>query len=164
MSDWDAYAADPAQALTNSLGETYYASGFNWFVSCNQQANEMGDAQVDDAPTDPRPAAPNFSSLTVDASPGTGSQITYPSGEFDPDLRLVLRVEMANSTGQQVSGAAIYTVVLDPSPPAATLNIQSELEAVYGLVLDNRAWFAFLHAQDEYGQRSAPAELRAITT
>ena len=29
---WDTYAALPAQELTDSMGEPYFISGFNWYV------------------------------------------------------------------------------------------------------------------------------------
>ena len=64
-TDWDTFAADPAQILINSLGEPYAASGYNWFVKCNTRLIRMGIAINLDAPTIARPAAPTITLFNV---------------------------------------------------------------------------------------------------
>lgn len=62
---WRTFAADPAQELTNSLGEAYYASGFNWFTKCNVRLLRMGLATIVPVPTQARPAAPTINDFRV---------------------------------------------------------------------------------------------------
>jgi hypothetical protein len=62
---WDTFAALPAQELTNSLGETYYASGYNWFVKCNTRLIRMGLSTISATPTQARPAAPTIDDFRV---------------------------------------------------------------------------------------------------
>lgn len=62
---WDTFAALPAQELTNSLGEAYYASGYNWFEKCNVRLTRAGRATISATPTQARPAAPTISVFRV---------------------------------------------------------------------------------------------------
>lgn len=68
QGDWDTYAADPAQELTNSLGEAYYVSGFNWFVGLSTQLQRVGRAALDPAPSIAQPAAPAITELRITQS------------------------------------------------------------------------------------------------
>jgi len=68
QSAWATYASDPAQQLVNQLGETYYASAFNWFTSINLALRSAGAADRSDPPSLPTPPAPVLSSLIYDVS------------------------------------------------------------------------------------------------
>ena len=63
--DWRSFAADPAQELTSSLGEAYYASGYNWFCKCNVRLTRVGRATIEDIPAIVRPAAPTIDDFRV---------------------------------------------------------------------------------------------------
>lgn len=62
---WRTFASDPAQELTNALGETYYASGYNWFVKCNTRLSRVGRSPITAVPTQARPAAPTITDFRV---------------------------------------------------------------------------------------------------
>jgi hypothetical protein len=77
-ADWDTYAADPAQQLTNSMGDAYYASGFNWYVSLSTNLIRTGRSPIADAPTDPTPTAPTIDDFRV--RPSGDNPITNRNG------------------------------------------------------------------------------------
>jgi hypothetical protein len=62
---WDTFAALGAQALINSLGETYYASGYNWFVKCNVRLLRVGRTPISAVPVTARPSAPTGCALNI---------------------------------------------------------------------------------------------------
>lgn len=62
---WNTWAALPAQAQTNSLGDTYYLNGFQWFVKCNTRLMRSGRATIATYPTGSYPAAPASAAITV---------------------------------------------------------------------------------------------------
>ena len=64
-ADWDTFAALPAQELTNSLGQAYYATGCNWFTKCNVRVLRHGGAAFTAVPVVPRPAAPTITELRI---------------------------------------------------------------------------------------------------
>lgn len=62
---WRTFAADPDQELTNSLGEAYYASGFNWFCKCNVRLLRQGLTPEVPVPSQARPGAPTIDDFRV---------------------------------------------------------------------------------------------------
>ena len=72
---WDTFAALPAQDLTNSLGETFSASGFNWFTKTNIRLLRVGLTPLVPVPTQARPAAPTITEFRVTVA-GTESNLT----------------------------------------------------------------------------------------
>lgn len=79
---WDTWAALPAQAKTNPLGETYYCSGFQWFVTVQNWLATVGRVPTFAPPAGLRPIAPTITSLTIDVDGAPESNILYPAGEF----------------------------------------------------------------------------------
>ena len=71
---WDSFAALPAQELTNSLGEAYYASGWNWFCKCNIRLLRLSRTPESLSPSQARPAAPAINDFRVCAA-GTESDL-----------------------------------------------------------------------------------------
>jgi len=62
---WDLFAAQPAQALTNSLGDVYYISGYGWYVKCNTRLLRVGRSILTSAPLSPRPPAHSLTTINV---------------------------------------------------------------------------------------------------
>jgi hypothetical protein len=301
---WRTFAADPAQELTNPLGEAYYASGFNWFAKCNVRLKRVGRATISAVPVFARPAAPtiddfrvcvagpeettiaiggtasasttepgsspanafdqaistNWSTLTgnptgwlqyiltasanvkhyaiygptansrlakdwtfetysggawriihtvtnmtwpasawyhfycanaytetwyrlnitanmghpntlrvheVSFFPGDveASVVCYPEDNFEhtPDYDLVLHVSMGRSVGMGVQYPGFYEILAVQSPGRWFALCQDELEAVFGVISENRTWFARLYRQTTEGLRSTEQAWRAIT-
>ncbi len=71
---WGTFAALPAQDLTNPLGETYSASGYNWFCKCNIRLLRTGRATISATPSQARPSAPTINAFRVTTA-GTDSNI-----------------------------------------------------------------------------------------
>lgn len=73
-ANWNTFAHAGAQALINSLGETYFASSFNWFSKCNVRLLRVGRTTISAIPTFARPSAPAFNCFRI-----------TPAGD-DPDI------------------------------------------------------------------------------
>lgn len=63
--DWRTFAALPAQDLVNPLGDTYSATGYNWFCKCNIRLLRVARATIAGIPTQARPAAPSIVDFRV---------------------------------------------------------------------------------------------------
>jgi len=81
-SAWDTWAALPAQEKVNPLGEAYYLSGYQWYVTVQNWLATAGRLPTTAPPTTARPTAPTITSLTVDVNGAPASNILYPAGEF----------------------------------------------------------------------------------
>jgi len=156
---WDAYAADPAQQLTNSLGQTYYASGWNWFVTLNSRLTWIERPLIDSPPVAAKPSPPSLSAVILDPSGGADlSAVEYPVNEFDGwDFICFGRLWL--SQGAVARTAGFYRILETSTPGASSTNIQSNLEDVFGDIPPAARLFVSVSRQDAWGQRSTPAAL-----
>lgn len=152
--DWIDYADDAAQELTNSLGETYFASGFNWYVRINTHLTAAGEAERDDAPTLARPAAPVIASAAL--------RIT--GAVFDSNIRMdaaspglasnhVAFAQVVNSQGIITDSLKNVFMEIDVPDGSRDLIIQDELESAFGTIALGQRAFYSVSVQDAHGQR-----------
>lgn len=88
--DWDTWAAQPAQARTNSLGEEYFLSGYGQFIACNTRMLTMDHALQVTAPVGAYPAAPTITVWTFLLSAGVPLvNINYNVGTFPAGTAVV---------------------------------------------------------------------------
>jgi len=162
--DWDTYAADPAQELTNSLGEAYYANGYNWFCRINTHLLLSGRARRSVFPPSAAPAAPTLSTAysTEPISTDYHNRITYPVWEF-LNHDVIVRVGFASRTSQLVKYrgfAAVHytthTVSWYTEFGLTTLDIFGQTQA------DSKCFFQ-VQKQNNEGRRSAVATVTADT-
>ncbi len=151
---WATYAAAPAQDLQNSLGITYSASGFNWFVRINLHLEAVGAAQRDDAPTLTRPLAPIIENwkprVTTSA---TDSLVRYKA--TDPDLTAfhTVFVKMFNSEGREVAADNFTRITIQVPNASRIINLPTQLEERFGTLIDGMRAFLESQIQDAHGQR-----------
>ncbi len=152
--DWIDYADDAPQELTNSLGETYFASGFNWYVRINTHLVAASATERDDAPTLTRPAAPVILSAAFRITGATfNTNVRLDPASPGLTEKHVLFAKVVNSQG--IITAALKFVFNQIAVPNINddLIAQDELEASFGtLVLGQRCFFT-IAVQDAHGQR-----------
>lgn len=164
QTTWVTYAALPAQALINSLGETYYASGFAWFVKCNVRLKRMALAAVVNAPIVARPAAPTLTSLlfSITGAPSAG-KVTWPLNTF-LNYNQVTEMQIYNSVGRRVAVSGYKEIRLLLVPDPLSNNYQDQWQAVFGTVQLGQKGFIRMYRQTAEGDRSAAGAVSAIAT
>jgi len=174
---WRTFAADPAQELTNPLGEAYFASGFNWFCKCNIRLLRVARATITAVPTQARPAAPTILELRV-TPPGSESDqcnggivtassqepVQVPARAFDNNIATTWQTLTGNPTGwiQYVFTAPlvirkyrIYTAAgwASQRPKDWTLQAKNnggwdDIDTVTSFVFTDNAWHTFYAVND----------------
>lgn len=109
---WRAFADDPAQELTNPLGEDYFASGYNWFVKCNVRLLRVARATIQAVPVQARPAAPTIIEFRITpagtevdqctcgvASASSSNPPTPPAQAFDDNIAIGWATAIGQPTG-----------------------------------------------------------------
>lgn len=158
-NDWDTYAAAAAQELTNPLGETYYASGFNWFCKLSQQRQTVGRTPPTTAPTAAGPPAPTISTFTLrPTGDAEESNVTVPAGTFSAFWDGVLAIALF-SRQSPISATLPYPLTTYWAPSTATTyEFQDALEEQYGPITTDMRGFAALYKQEVFwSQRSTAA-------
>lgn len=153
---WDVWAADPLQARTNSLGESYQMSGFQAFMFINTVLTEVGLPTRTAPPSASQDSPPTLDSVEfhTTASAGT-SQFTYTPPEFN--LRsVVFAGAVVVGTGRQVRNANFFNIITANNLTSGTQPFQSQLEAIIGDIGLNRRLFWSIR-RGRQGYLSAPA-------
>lgn len=151
---WDTWAALPAQEKFNSLGESYFPSGFNWFVAINDRLLNVGRAYRTNPPVIARPPAPTISGLVIRSTiSGLPSTVAYPVNEF-LGFDLILFAAMANSLGVLNKTQGWRLVHQTQAPGAASETFQPGLEASFGTIFVTQRGFVRLCRQTTDGVRS----------
>lgn len=146
---WDTYAALPAQEKENSLGESYFASGFNWFTGLNANQLNAGQPPVVTAPVPPVPTAPTFLTASVTIGPPAAASIGFPAGTFLPDLLPVVFVsKRRNQTNINTGPTSLLTIAAFPGAMVTTLDLTTELEDLYGEIQEGYRYYFVVSKQD----------------
>lgn len=154
--DWDTYAAAAAQELTNSLGETYYASGFNWYCRINQHLLLAGRSRRDTYPTVAAPAAPTvntcycYTPISVDFH----VRITYPSNEFT-GLDVIVKVALLPRTAPIWTTSGFRLVCAKPQQFTTYTEFGLTVEGYFGDPPSAGKCFFAVQRQTTQGRRSA---------
>lgn len=155
-SDWDTWAADPAQEKTNALGEAYYVSGYNWFVTINSQLSRAGYAHRDDPPTDTWPAAPVIDAFRFEDSGGTFvCEIDYDPAEFPGTMGIVIMGAFVPRGGRSVQYSNWRLLISGIASPTGTYEFYLPWGYEFGLPQVGDRAFLRVFKQNDQGMRGS---------
>lgn len=127
----------------------YTETDYRWDITANQgHATRLGLAEIE-----------------MYLGDEGSSVVIYPEDEYEstPDWDLILHVSMGNSTGMRVQYPGFYEMLAVQDPGRWYELFQSEVEAVFGTIMENRSWFGRLARQTREGLRSSWATARGET-
>ena len=134
QNNWNTYAAAVAQAKTNSLGQTYYASGWNWFCAMNTINQILGRSIYVLGPTNAVLGAPTLTSLTIQDPASGPSQISVVTAEYNSGIAAWLELRIVNGQGQSSRPNRPKLVWTMTNPAVASNDITDEVAAAFGNV------------------------------
>lgn len=161
--DWDTYAAAAPQELTNSLGEAYYVTGFNWYCTINNHLLIAGDARRDTYPTNARPAAPTINDFTVKIPINQNSRVgvSYPTNEFNV-YRIICFLGFAPSPALLWKSRGYRLVCTRVQQYLMLTQFGDDVAPVFADPPLGAKAFATFQRQEAHGQRSAPTTITEI--
>lgn len=161
--DWDTYAADPAQELTNSLGEPYYVSGFNWYCRINTHLLVAGDARRATFPTNARPPIPTIDSVACKTPIDTEVRykLDFPGGEFD-GYYVIAYVTFSPSPALLWKSRGYLLATHETSAFWSLHQFGLTVRSLFGDPADGSKTFCTVQRQEAHGQRSAKATATSI--
>lgn len=155
--DWDTFAGLPAQSKTNSLGETYYCSGWNWFVIVNSRLQHAGQNIRDVFPAKARPAAPTITAFVFQDNAGSPQiEVTYGAGEFTAAETIVVAAASVPGAGRQVQYGSYPVLAAEPNPGASPFDFATEFTTQFGTPQTGARAFVRVYKQTDDGLRSSP--------
>lgn len=154
QAGWVTYAALPAQDKTNSLGETYSASGFNWFVEINLNLDSAGAVQRNIAPVLAVPAAPITDSAAINITGGSANSQWRVNGA-DPNLAgfFAIKAVVTNSLGTiAIPNVTPFMITAIPDG-ARKILFQTEVETKFGIIVLGQYSASTIQSQNADGRR-----------
>jgi hypothetical protein len=159
-ADWDEFAADPAQELTNSLDEGYYISGFLWWNKISCELIRAGREPLETGWNVTKPTAPSILTLVVSVG-AVASEITYAGGTFDPSYDCIINMCIGQSVGAAAKPQTLLCLGAYQTPGGTSLDISADVAAQFGGVRVGQRAFAEIFRQNVLGYRSAPTAMAA---
>ena len=153
-TDWDTYAALPAQELTNSLGDPYYVSGFAWYVNLNTALQAAGAGPISAAPVLATPGTSIINSFNVrSTASGLGCFIDFNGGDPTLTMNKAIFISLANSLGRAVRPTRPRFIKIGvPAGPRFVI-FTTEINTIFGTLQIGQKAFAFIYAQNSEGRR-----------
>jgi len=157
-ADWDDFADDPAQELTNSLGEGYYISGFLWWNKISRELIRAGRDPLESGWNVTKPIAPEILTLRLSAGALT-SQITYALNTFDPTYDCIIDMCLGQSIGAIAKPAKPLALGAWQTPAGTSLDISAAVASAFATLQVGQRAFAEIFRQHYLGYRSAPTAI-----
>lgn len=163
--DWDTYAAAPAQELTNSLGEAYYASGWNWYCRINNHLLVAGRARRDTFPEAGRPTIPDASGLAIRSPITDNSKAAFflVENEFT-GYDCILFLSFAPSEALLWRSRGYLLTHAGAQSTTTRLYVGDELLALFGQPIVGSKAFASLARQNTEGERSPASTVTDVVS
>lgn len=163
---WIAWAALAPQAQTDSLGQTYYLSGFQWFIKINGWRRLTGRGIKTAPPTTAQPAAPSISTFTLSTLFGApySAQITYPAGTFGSGDMFIHAV-VASGPGRAVPPRAFKPVYYRSTPGNSSQVFETAWRTAFGdPIIGQRGFIRVFHANSHTYLSPSTAILADVVT
>lgn len=154
-ADWDTFAADPAQELENSLGETYKICGFAWWVKISRELASAGRNPLESAWNVTKPTTPTIDTLRVSAGAVT-SQITWTGALFTTSWDCIVQMALAESIGTTTRPLKPLLLAAWQTPGGTSLDISAAIANRFSTPQIGQRAFAEVSRQQILGYRSAP--------
>lgn len=155
--DWDTYAADPAQEKTNSLGEAYYTSGWQWFCACNHNLLMREEDVIEDAPVLGTPTAPAVTAVLFAQYLGQPiARVAYTIASWGATEAGIFDAGYARSGAGKTSVSGYYNLARVYHPTGSYKELKTEVVARWGAPQVGDRLFFRTWRESEEGRRSAP--------
>jgi len=153
---WNDYGA--ASPQINALGETYYLSGWQWFVKCNQRLLETDRPTVTAPPTNPAPDTVVCNALDYDNSDFPfRAAIEFDEEAFGANTAVIFaRVLPCSGNTTMTSNFALVRATNSPGPGVTELSFAFAHALKWGYPLLDWKCFVRVFTQSDEGLRSVP--------
>lgn len=161
---WRVYAAAGTQEKFNSLGQSYFASGFNWFCQINRQQFTIDGTPQSSAPGPTAPVPPTPGILTAVSNPILDIlSMTITNAEFVARW-LVVFIAVTQSEARFSSPARpLFTFEAGPST-MTPVDLLPSYTALFGPLISDSKIFVSFAVQRSTGPRSPYTIVSAVVT
>ena len=155
QATWTAYAALPAQQLTDSLGQPYYANGLNWYITTQINLAIIGAAASTVAPVAARPAVPIVQTLLWSVASAAQPRWLLTVGSPGLGLYHKMFLNIVNSVGQQIGPTNFFYMLSAIPDGSRIIRCYTQALAKFGTQFVGQKAFGYIRVIGADGQQSA---------
>lgn len=167
---WNDFAAAAGQAQTNALGETYYLSGWQWFVKLNGWRIQTYDpsgagtpvispAIIEDAPAGGPATAPTLTALEAHYTAPQSATLTWTVPVLAADEYLLLEGRQLFSQNATYTPPSFIALQALENGDVSPFDLTDSLETAFGALRPGAQLAIRAYFLPTDGYRSAPAEI-----
>lgn len=159
---WSTWAAAPAQARTNSIGVTYYLSGYQAYIAINRWRQTLGLPLTASPPTIARPTAPSIGSLNAWDPPASFVQVvTNPSAWTTHPWEIVF-LAMHPGAGRKTPPTQFRFAGAIEANPDFGFEIHDPVAYFFGPIVAGQTWWARVYRATSEGYPSPPTLISTV--
>ena len=153
-ADWTTFGLTPPEVDTNSLGELYYLTGWQWFCRVNRRLQSVGLATTTTLPTSSGVSAPPTATITASALPAGTVVVSWTGTPFPAGHSGLAYIGFHPTTGLAALTVGLKQLWAAHEPAGSSVDVTAAALARFGAV--QATWKAFLrlHALRDDGVRS----------
>lgn len=154
---WNAWAALAPQDQTDSLGNLYSLSGWQWYNKINAVRRKLGRGERTIPPSTAQPSAPTISTFTLSSLFGApfSARITYPAGQF-AGFDMFISAAVAGSFGRNSPVHSYQPIFWRQVPGASSQVFEVAWVNYFGSVIVGQRGFIFVRRANSHTYLSPP--------
>ena len=152
--DWTDFGLAPPETDTNSLGEIYFLTGWQWFVRVNRRRQSVGLPITTTVPTASGVAAPLTAVLTATALPAGAVEISWTADDIPAGYSALVYLGAHPSIGLASKTTQLVQVLAYHEPPTDEADLTAAVLQRFGALGAGWKLWAYLHKLRDDGVRS----------
>ena len=159
---WKAFALAPTEIDKYPWGIQYFLSGYAWFIRAQLRRFAVGLGVDPTPPSFPAPLIVHTPGLDIFAPTFGTSTVTWGLDDFPATQSVILDLVFVRTPTLEVASHGFLQVLAKYEPGSTSEDIQTQLEAAFGLF--GTGWTAHgrIYRQHEFGDRSAYASISTV--
>lgn len=154
---WTAFGLAPPETDTNSLGEIYYLTGFQWLVRVNQRRQSVGLDTTATLPSDAGVTPPASCTITAAPLPTGPIELSWPAATFPAGYSAVAFIGAHPTVGLAVKNSGLFLALAAHEPGDDPADLTAPIAAKLGNLPATWKLFAHLYKLRDDGVRSVAA-------
>lgn len=161
---WNAYALLPAQGLIDPWGDTYYVSGWNWFLGFHNRATMAGSTPAITPPGAARPSMPTIQSVVLHSGTAPWVRVKFAAGTFNGFYVSMQMAIQPATTSIKPGSSSLRLLYLGPFGALDNQANFMNLVSVFGYVLPGYSFQCRIARQTAAGDVSARASVIGVAS
>ena len=151
---WKSFGLAPPETDTNSLGEVFRLTGWQWLVRVNQRRQSVGLTTTSTLPTSSGVAAPLTCTIVASELPAGTVTLGWTGGDFPAGYSAILMLGLHPTTGLVSKTTGLLQIYAEHEPAGTSADITEAVSTRFGSISAGWTLYAHVYKLRDDGVRS----------